>query len=88
MNVGMAEAASLAGALRRILREKASLQLLQACDRDWQVEWRRLLGLTGGLKARKETSPWLQERRGRILSCLPASHEDLGMLARQLGLDI
>jgi 2-polyprenyl-6-methoxyphenol hydroxylase-like FAD-dependent oxidoreductase len=88
MNVGMAEAASLAGALRRILREKASLQLLEACDRDWQAEWRRLLGLTGGLKFRKETSSWLQERRGRILSCLPASHEDLGVLAGQLGFDI
>ena len=68
MNVGMAEAASLAGALRRILREKASLRLLEACDRDWQVEWRRLLGLTGGLKPRKETNPWLQERRGRIFA--------------------
>ena len=88
MNVGMAEAASLAGALRRILREKAPLHLLQACERDWQAEWRRLLGLTGGLKPRKETSPWVLERRGRILSCLPASHEDLGPLAGQLGLDV
>ena len=57
MNVGMAEAATLAGALRRILREKAPLNLLEACDREWQDEWRRLLGLTGGLKPRSETSP-------------------------------
>jgi len=88
MNVGMAEAASLAGALRRVLREQAPLHLLETCDREWRAEWRRLLGLTGGLKPRKETSPWVQERRGRILSCLPASHEDLGPLAGQLGLDV
>jgi 6-methylpretetramide 4-monooxygenase / 4-hydroxy-6-methylpretetramide 12a-monooxygenase len=86
MNVGMAEAASLTGALRRILREKAPVGLLETCDREWQAEWRRLLGLTGGLKARNETSPWVRERRGRILSCLPASHEDLEPLAGQLRL--
>ena len=63
MNVGMAEAATLAGALRRILREKAPLSLLEACDREWQAEWRRLLGLTGGLKPRSDTGPWVRERR-------------------------
>ena len=87
MNVGLAEAARLAGALRRILREKAPQNLLETCDREWQAEWRRLLGLTGGLKPRNETSPWVRERRGRMLSCLPASHEDLAPLAGQLGLD-
>jgi 2-polyprenyl-6-methoxyphenol hydroxylase-like FAD-dependent oxidoreductase len=88
MNVGLAEAATLAGALRRILREKAPLEVLAACDRDWQVEWRRLLGLAGGLKPRKEASPWARERGGRILPCLPASHEDLPRLASQLGFDV
>jgi 2-polyprenyl-6-methoxyphenol hydroxylase-like FAD-dependent oxidoreductase len=87
MNVGMAEAASLTDALRRILREKAPASLLETCDREWQAEWRRLLGLTGGLKPGNETSPWVRERRGRILSCLPASHEDLESLAGQLRLD-
>jgi 2-polyprenyl-6-methoxyphenol hydroxylase-like FAD-dependent oxidoreductase len=88
MNVGLLEAATLAGALRGILREKASLEVLASCDRDWQGEWRRLLGLTGGLKPRKETGPWLRERCGRILPCLPASHEDLPRLAGQLGFDV
>ena len=87
MNVGMAEAATLAGALRRILREKAPLSRLEACDLEWQAEWRRLLGLSGGLKPRSDTGPWVRERRGRLLSCLPASHEDLAPLAGQLGLD-
>ena len=88
MNVGMAEAAILAGALRKILRDKASLNLLETCNREWQDEWRRLLGLTGGLKPRAETSPWVRERRGRILSCLPATHDDLPRLAGQMGLDL
>jgi 2-polyprenyl-6-methoxyphenol hydroxylase-like FAD-dependent oxidoreductase len=87
MNVGMAEAATLAGSLRRILREKAPLNLLEICDLEWQAEWRRLLGLTGGLKSRSDTGSWARERRGRILSCLPVSHEDLAPLAGQLGLD-
>jgi 2-polyprenyl-6-methoxyphenol hydroxylase-like FAD-dependent oxidoreductase len=88
MNVGMTEAVSLAGRLRRILRDKAALNVLETCHREWQAEWRRLLGLSGGLKPRGDTSPWVRERRARILSCLPASHEDLACLAGQIGLDL
>ena len=88
MNVGMAEGAALAGTLCKILRDKAALSLLETCNREWQDEWRRLLGLTGGLKPRGDTSPWVRERRARILSCLPASHEDLARLAGQIGLDL
>ena len=88
MNVGMAEAATLAGALRKILRDKAPLNLLETCNREWQEEWGRLLGLTGGLKPRTEASPWVRERHARILSCLPATHEDLARLAGQMALDL
>jgi 3-(3-hydroxy-phenyl)propionate hydroxylase len=88
MNAGMNEAATLARTLRRILREKAPSSLLEDCDREWQEEWRRLLGLTGGLKPRKETGAWVRERCGRILACLPGSHQDLTRLAGQLGLDL
>jgi 2-polyprenyl-6-methoxyphenol hydroxylase-like FAD-dependent oxidoreductase len=87
MNVGMAEAVTLAGTLRRILREKAPLSLLEACDHEWQAEWRRLLGMTGGLKPGKSASPWVRERSARILACLPGSHQDLTRLAGQLGLE-
>jgi NADPH-dependent dioxygenase len=86
MNVGLAEAAALAGAMRRVLREKAPLSGLEACDREWQDEWRRLLGLAGGLKPGTATSQWVRERCARLLPCLPASHEDLPRLAGQLGL--
>jgi 2-polyprenyl-6-methoxyphenol hydroxylase-like FAD-dependent oxidoreductase len=86
MNVGLAEAAALAQALRRVLREKAPLSVLEDCAQEWQGEWRRLLALAGGLKPGTDTSPWVRERCGRLLSCLPASHEDLPRLAGQLGL--
>lgn len=86
MNVGLSEAAALAGAIRRVLREKAPLSALEDYDREWQGEWRRLLGVAGGLKPGKETSSWVKERCGRILPCLPASHEELPRLAGQLGL--
>ena len=88
MNVGMAEAVSLADTLRRILREKAPWDRLESWDREARAEWRRLLGTGGGLKPRSETSAWVRERRGRILPCLPGSHDHLAPLAAQLGLDI
>jgi 3-(3-hydroxy-phenyl)propionate hydroxylase len=88
MNMGMAEAATLAGALRKILRDKAALNLVETWNREWQDEWRRLLGLAGGFKPRSDTSAWVRERRARILSCLPATHEDLARLAGQLRLDL
>lgn len=87
MNVGMSEAAALVGILRKILRDRASLETLQAYDRGSQEEWRRLLGLAGGLKTRANTDPWVSGRRARILPCLPASESDLTRLAAQLRLD-
>lgn len=88
MNVGMVEAVTLADTLKRILREKAPWDRLESWDREARAEWRRLLGTGGGFKPRSETSPWVRERRDRILPCLPGSHEHLAPLAAQLGLDI
>src|SRR6266568_780948 len=87
MNVGFCEAEALAGTLQKILREKAPLALLDTYNQQQQHQWRRLLGLTGGLKPRTETSRWVRERCARILPCLPASGADLDSLANQLGLD-
>jgi 2-polyprenyl-6-methoxyphenol hydroxylase-like FAD-dependent oxidoreductase len=87
MNVGLSEAAALVGSLRKVLRERAPLEVLEAYDRERQEEWQRLLGLTGGLKARASTNAWVSERRARILPCLPGSETDLTRLAGQLQLD-
>ena len=88
MNVGFSEGASLAETIRRILREAAPVNTLEAYNREQQAEWQRLLGLTGSLQAGNGTSAWIQDRRARILGCLPASGEDLAPLARQLGLNL
>lgn len=87
MNVGLNEAADLAAKLKRILREKAPLTLLEAYHQERQGEWQSLLGLKGGLKPRAQTDPWTKDHRSKILPCLPASGEDLARLAEQLGLD-
>jgi 2-polyprenyl-6-methoxyphenol hydroxylase-like FAD-dependent oxidoreductase len=87
MNVGLCEAVTLVGSLRRILRERAPLEVLEVYNRERQEEWRRLLGLAGGLKTRGTTDAWVSERRARILPCLPGSEADLTRLAGQLQLD-
>lgn len=88
MNVGFREAHALAARLGQILRHAAPPTLLQDHNRQWQDEWRRLLGLAGGLKPTSQTTDWLRLRLPRILSCLPASGDDLTPLAHQLALEI
>jgi NADPH-dependent dioxygenase len=88
MNAGMCEAESLAARLQKILRGNAPSSLLQDYDREWQAEWGRLMGLSGGLKPRSNTADWVRRRLPRLLSCLPGSGEDLAFLANQLALDV
>jgi 2-polyprenyl-6-methoxyphenol hydroxylase-like FAD-dependent oxidoreductase len=87
MNAGLSEAAALVDIFRKILREKASLEALEAYNQERQEAWRRLLGLAGGLRTRGNTDAWVSKRRDRILPCLPGSEADLGRLAAQLQLD-
>jgi 2-polyprenyl-6-methoxyphenol hydroxylase-like FAD-dependent oxidoreductase len=87
MNVGFAEAETIAGDILKVLRQTSPPALLETYDRHWQAEWKRLLGLTGGLKTRNNTNPWVRDRAARILPCLPASDGDLTALASQLSLD-
>jgi len=87
LNVGLSEADALAGALQKVLRAEAPLDSLAVYDQQRQTEWRRLLGLGGGLRARIDTTTWVRSRCSRILPCLPASGEDVTLLANQLGLD-
>jgi 2-polyprenyl-6-methoxyphenol hydroxylase-like FAD-dependent oxidoreductase len=87
MNAGFAEGERLAGMLQKIVREQGSLELLQGYDREWCNEWRRLLGLTGGLTGRSGAELWIRERSARLLPCLPGLGNDLTALCNQLGLD-
>ena len=87
LNAGFAEAEQLAGILTKILHEEAPMAALETYERERQMDWRRLLGLTGGLRAKNGSDAWVQKRSARLLSCLPASGEDLPRLAGQLGLE-
>ena len=88
MNVGCFEAEDLVMKLKKILRENAPLNSLEAYNRSWRSEWQSLLGTSGGLKAGNDATPWARDNSARILPCLPASGAALAGLAGQLGLQV
>ena len=88
MNVGLSEAADLAASLKEILQHRAALSLLQVYDSQQLAEWRRLLGLAGGPQVSEKTHDWVQQHRGRIVSSIPASGNDLVLLLKSLGLTL
>lgn len=85
MNVGLREAEELAVTLRRILREKAPLDLLQTYDRARRDEWQQLLG--SGVAPKAEADAWVKAHANAILPCVPASGPDLALLLSQLSLE-
>ena len=87
LNVGLREADALATTLQQILQEGAPLNLLASYNRERREEWQSLLGLTGDLDARTDAGAWVRRRSARILPCLPASGDDLTLMANQLALD-
>jgi hypothetical protein len=74
--------------LQKDLREEAPVNVLENYNQECLSQWRQLLGLTGGLRARAGTDSWVRARLKRILSCLPASGKELSQMAEQLGLDL
>jgi 2-polyprenyl-6-methoxyphenol hydroxylase-like FAD-dependent oxidoreductase len=87
MNMGMREGASLAAALRRILRENGPPSLLEAYNLEYRAEWEQLLGLKGGPKATGAANAWVREHCGRMPSCIPASGSELSLLLSQMGVE-
>ena len=88
MNAGFAEAEALVPVLKRIVEDHEPLSTLEGYERQQQQRWQRLLGKTGGLRARPGTDPWLKDRAAALLPCLPGLDADLSELAGQRGLDI
>ena len=86
MNAGLKEGADLAAALRKILRDKAPLTLLQSYGDAHRSEWRGLLRLDGGPKPLPNATNWVKSHCARIPECLPASGPELAALLNQLGL--
>jgi len=88
MNVGLFEGDAIAGLLKKILRENAPIDTLEAFGEERRCEWQRLLGITANLEATEGASAWCAANREKILSCVPASGIHLEALLRQMGLSI
>lgn len=86
MNVGLREARDMADNIALILQKGESIELLKEYNSERLNEWRYLLGLEGGLKADNQTDPWIRKHSTSLLQCIPASGDDLAMLAEQIGL--
>ena len=86
MNMGFAEAASLASTLHKVLREGGALREFGKYEQQQQTEWHRLLGQAGHLKPLSGAPAWAAKCADRLLPCLPAYGQDLEKLAQQLQL--
>jgi 2-polyprenyl-6-methoxyphenol hydroxylase-like FAD-dependent oxidoreductase len=85
MNLGFAEGEMLARALRAIIHDGGTMDLLQEYNRTSLDAWKSLLG-NDLLSSDSKTSPWVANRVDRIVPCIPAVGEDFRKLAEQLGL--
>jgi 2-polyprenyl-6-methoxyphenol hydroxylase-like FAD-dependent oxidoreductase len=88
MNMGVYEAAQLASALGQLLRGKASPDILQAYEDTCQEQWRRLLGISARPQSGPHTDRWVHQHSARLVSCLPATGNELKLLLNQLELDL
>lgn len=86
MNVGLREAADLAHHLGRVFREHQPIDTLDTYEKTWRSEWRRLFGAHGHPTPTTAAGSWARHHARRILSCVPASGDDLDALLRQIGL--
>ena len=87
MNVGLREAHDLAWRMAEILHAGGSDDLLSAYESERQTEWRDLLGLDGAPTVADGAPPWVTRHAAQLMSCLPASGDELARLARRIGLE-
>jgi 2-polyprenyl-6-methoxyphenol hydroxylase-like FAD-dependent oxidoreductase len=80
LNVGLREAAALAGAIDRQLEGAGSAQELRDYESTFRAEWKTLLGAT----SLQTDDPWMKAHGRRILAALPASGRVLAQLLRRL----
>jgi len=88
MNAGLDEASDLALRIDRVRRGEGSLELLEQYGRERASSWRVLLGLDGELRAGPSAAPLVAQSASRLLSCLPATDGELGLLAGRIGLEL
>jgi len=88
MNVGLLEARRLAGVVRDAIHGKVGPEGFERYAESCVPGWCRLLGIQDLFSTDTSTDEWLANRLERLVSCLPASGEDLALIGRQLGLRI
>jgi 2-polyprenyl-6-methoxyphenol hydroxylase-like FAD-dependent oxidoreductase len=88
VNMGFSEAAGLAPLIARILRHGAPMGTLETYQWQQHTRWQKLLSLAGELKFDSKTTPWTKDHATRILSCLPASGQELPRLMRCLNVEM
>jgi len=86
MNSGLVEARDLAARISRIQHAGAPESLLQQYATGTHEAWQWLLGDGEKARALPAADPWVRQNRARILSCVPASGDDLEALLGQIGL--
>jgi hypothetical protein len=62
------------------------MERLARLEERWRQTWRELLGIGGQVEAQAGADPWINERAGAILGCLPGTGLEWKGLAAQLGL--
>lgn len=87
MNVGLREAVELGHAVRKVIRDGASDDVLAAYDHARCLEWDGLLGRDGALHPATSIPSWVDRQANRLLPFLPASGSELAGLLKQLGLE-
>ena len=89
MNSGLVEARELATRISRIRRGEGPSSLLEEFATSTHDSWQRLLDV-GTVRVRARTAgvenSWVRQIAPRILSCIPASGDDLESLLGQIGL--
>ncbi len=86
MNVGLREAEEIALRIAEIPQGGGSRERVDSYNSQRLREWRRLLGEEGETRCPTEADDWLTEHRLDILTCLPASGDDLAQLLDQIGI--
>jgi 2-polyprenyl-6-methoxyphenol hydroxylase-like FAD-dependent oxidoreductase len=86
MNSGLAEARELATRIARIQRAGEPRSLLESYANEMHDTWEGLLAAGRSLRALPGADPWVRDMSARIVTCIPASGDDLETLLGQIGL--
>ena len=88
MNSGLVEARELAARISAIRRAWEAPSRLEEFATETHEAWQRLLGADRTVRALPGADPWVRQSAERIVSCIPASGDDLEPLLEQISLTI